>query len=291
MRMLPLLLLAAVATATFGQDAIIDQYYLIQSLKFRAPYPIGTEDNLVVNSPNCPEHEVTTGSYKGMFTGTGTRKLIYLDAALANIGSSDWDLRPYQALDPCSSSSEPAIMNLTRHTLYNSSGAKLATTYKDYYAISDMRQYLPSVPPQQSILDYLPWGWADVYSGGGDYEGEFLDVTNVAAGEYTMEVTVNPGGVIPEVDTTNNASLVTFTLNNNNTYSMSPTKTLSTSKTVSGVKYLYGMESQISITAGTYTIQSGGYMGLRAPQVSITKGSIVVTSGRFSAASHFNHNL
>jgi hypothetical protein len=49
-------------------------------------------------------------------------------------------------------------------------------------------------------------GWADIYDSG--LPGQWIDVTGVAPGNYTLEVTVNPDHILDEDDYTNNTVTV-----------------------------------------------------------------------------------
>jgi hypothetical protein len=48
-------------------------------------------------------------------------------------------------------------------------------------------------------------GWADVYDSG--LPGQWIDITDVPAGVYMLEITMNPDHVIPEADYSNNTAV------------------------------------------------------------------------------------
>ena len=53
-------------------------------------------------------------------------------------------------------------------------------------------------------------GWADVYGFGLD--GQWIDITGLAAGDYVLEAEVNPEQLFEEVDYTNNSAAISVTI-------------------------------------------------------------------------------
>jgi len=53
-------------------------------------------------------------------------------------------------------------------------------------------------------------GWADVYDGG--LPGQWIDITNVPPGDYTLIITMNPDRLIQETDYTNNSASIPVTI-------------------------------------------------------------------------------
>jgi hypothetical protein len=95
------------------------------------------------------------------------------------------------------------LKGYVRYELVGSDGVVL-TGRKQAFCIADMKQIDPGVPrPRYSCTDQgLSRGWADVYAD--DIDCQWLDVTDLASGRYTLRVTVNPDGVLPDSDLTNN---------------------------------------------------------------------------------------
>ncbi|HEX5218462.1 MAG TPA: lysyl oxidase family protein [Verrucomicrobiae bacterium] len=81
------------------------------------------------------------------------------------------------------------------------------------FAIVDVARWLPSAP---STLKYsgnnngIQAGWADVYTQ--DLDCQFIDITGVPAGEYYLQITVNPDGLFAEADLQNNTAYVPVTI-------------------------------------------------------------------------------
>ena len=49
-------------------------------------------------------------------------------------------------------------------------------------------------------------GWSDIYDGG--LAGQWIDITGLPAGDYHLEITINPGQLIDEADYSNNTTIV-----------------------------------------------------------------------------------
>ena len=49
-------------------------------------------------------------------------------------------------------------------------------------------------------------GWSDIYSSG--LPGQWVNITGVPPGSYVLEITLNPDGILPEADLTNNTTRV-----------------------------------------------------------------------------------
>ena len=81
------------------------------------------------------------------------------------------------------------------------------------FAIIDVVRWLPSAP---SSLKYfgnnngIQAGWADIYTQ--DLDCQFIDITGVPAGEYYLQLTVNPNGLLAEADLQNNTAYVPVTI-------------------------------------------------------------------------------
>lgn len=83
---------------------------------------------------------------------------------------------------------------------------------KQAFCILDSIQREAGKPSQgYTCLDQgLSSGWADVYLA--ELPCQWLDITDVPAGDYTLRVTVNPDHALPETDFTNNVYTRAVTL-------------------------------------------------------------------------------
>jgi len=92
-------------------------------------------------------------------------------------------------------------------------GTVVAAGHKVGFCLLDDHAWSPTAGPQAK---YDCWnqgiqsGWADVYAAG--LPCQYIDVTGVPGGNYTLRMTVNPDGLIPEANTNNNVALVPVTI-------------------------------------------------------------------------------
>jgi len=99
------------------------------------------------------------------------------------------------------------------YDLLNTNGNIVAFGHKVGFCLLDDHAWSPTASPQAK---YDCWnqgiqsGWADVYAAG--LPCQYIDVTGVPGGNYTLRMTVNPDGLLPESDTNNNVTLVPVTL-------------------------------------------------------------------------------
>jgi hypothetical protein len=152
---------------------------------------------------------------EGCVSGTGIRQLLRFKTVTVNRGAADLSVgRPP---DPGMSDlvfewsechKHHHFKGYTRYELVNEGGVVL-TGRKQSFCLSDNKQIDPGVPfPHYQCNEQgVSRGWADVYDI--DVACQWIDVTNVAPGAYTLRIIVNPENNIHESDTTNNV----FTLN------------------------------------------------------------------------------
>jgi hypothetical protein len=79
---------------------------------------------------------------------------------------------------------------------------------KQGFCMMDIAQLNASSPEGSYNCDNqgITSGWADVYDN--TLDCQFLDITDVPAGDYTLRLTVNPDGLFDESDTSNNSATV-----------------------------------------------------------------------------------
>lgn len=152
----------------------------------------------------------------------GTRKLIRFNMETRNIGSADLVIG-----NPATNSlfyfaschSHYHFESFAQYTLLDTNynpvllDTNVVVGRKVGFAIIDVARWLPSAP---SALKYagnnngIQAGWADVYTQ--DLDCQFIDITGVPAGEYFLQLTVNPDGLLAEADLLNNTTYVPVTI-------------------------------------------------------------------------------
>ena len=141
--------------------------------------------------------------------GPGTRKILKFDASIINIGAGDLRIG-----NPASRSNlfhfsechgHYHMKGFSSYELLNSSGTVVRRSRKQGFCLRDDRQYLANAPAGKFNCDNqgITRGWQDVYDKSLDCQ--FLDVTGVRPGRYTLRVTVNPQQVLRESNYGNNA--------------------------------------------------------------------------------------
>lgn len=142
--------------------------------------------------------------------GTGTRRLLRFDAIAENIGTADLVVGP----PPAQGISDATFTWSACHGHHHFNGYAIyelldgdnvvVTGRKQAFCILDTIQRDHAKPSggYTCTNQGLTAGWADVYAR--TLACQWLDVTELAAGTYTLRVTVNPEGALPESDRTNN---------------------------------------------------------------------------------------
>jgi hypothetical protein len=152
----------------------------------------------------------------------GARRLLRFDGSIENLGSSDLvigspeesplfynsschnvpllkDIMLYELLDPATGQ----VMSVDGQQVVGRKQGFCMMDIVPLNASSAQGQYDCS---NQGITA----GWADVYDSALDCQ--YLDVTGVPAGAYTLRLTVNPGGLFGESDMTNNTAQIPVTI-------------------------------------------------------------------------------
>jgi hypothetical protein len=99
------------------------------------------------------------------------------------------------------------------YNLLDTNGNVVATGHKVGFCLEDVHAWSPSANPQIKYdCNYqgIQSGWADLYSAG--LPCQYIDITAVPPGNYVLQLTVNPDGVLPESNMANNTTLVPVTV-------------------------------------------------------------------------------
>jgi len=148
----------------------------------------------------------------------GTRRLLRFDTVTANLGSGDLDL----GMPPPNGTSDSVftwspchghhhVLGYAVYELLDANGVVL-TGHKQAFCLQDIQQVRPGAPSHgfNCSKQGMSAGWADVYSRA--LPCQWIDVTGVAPGTYTLRVGINPSATLPDSDLSNNEYTRTVTL-------------------------------------------------------------------------------
>ncbi|HSS02155.1 MAG TPA: lysyl oxidase family protein [Kofleriaceae bacterium] len=185
-------------------DAALDGPPALPDLQFVA----GDMDRVIVMGQDFLPGDCAID--EGCVNGTGTRQLLRFKTSTVNRGAGDLIVgKPPPAgmsdkkFEWSACHKHHHLKGYARYDLLDAHGVVL-TGRKQAFCVSDNKQVEPGIPfPHYLCTDQgLSRGWADVYDI--DVACQWLDITDVVPGTYTLRITVNPEGVIEESDTTNN---------------------------------------------------------------------------------------
>jgi hypothetical protein len=157
---------------------------------------------------------------EGTIGGTGQRRLLTFDTIVVNWGQLDVHIGdpadpvpPLVAADfvysPCHDHYH--FIDFVRYRLLDGAN-QVAVGYKQAFCLRDNDPYVPLPARGYECDDQgISAGWSDNYDH--TLDGQWIDVTDVPPGDYTLEATVNAAGKIPEVnDTRPNTILIPVTI-------------------------------------------------------------------------------
>ncbi len=154
---------------------------------------------------------------EGCITTTGVRRVLRFSVSTPNLGTGALTLGvPEDHPDEFEWSDchqHYHYSGYASYALLDSSGATTMTGRKQAFCLMDSAPVGPDATPLPYYTcgdEGLSIGWTDIYQSALDCQ--FIDVTGVPAGDYTLSVTVDPNNQLRELDDTNNTSSVTVTL-------------------------------------------------------------------------------
>jgi hypothetical protein len=166
------------------------------------------------DSFSCALHE-------GCVSGTGRRRLLRLDTTTVNQGNADLVLK-----DPTMNPHEFTFGRCHNHyhfqgysqfQLLTLEGEVVASGHKQGYCMQDStRQSNLPGPRVRCRAEYfcenpgISMGWSDVY--GNDIDCQWVDITDIAAGEYLLRMELNVERRFLESTTENNVAAVKVTV-------------------------------------------------------------------------------
>jgi len=147
---------------------------------------------------------------EGCVGGPGPRRLLVFDTVTANIGTADVVIgQPPPpgtsddrfAWSPCHQHHH--VINYAVYELRDATGVVVGG-HKQAFCLQDSQQLRAGWASNGYVCtdQGLSAGWGDIY--GHDLSCQWIDITDVAPGTYTLAVRVNPTGGFSDLDLTNN---------------------------------------------------------------------------------------
>jgi hypothetical protein len=157
---------------------------------------------------------------EGCIRGSGTRKLLLFEVAFVNIGQGDLVIgSPHNnpalfEYSPCHDHHH--LSSAASYGLFTSDGRSVNVARKQAFCLRDNVAYSSSSGPSHGYdceNQGLTAGWEDIYPK--NLDCQWLDITGLPAGTYTLRVTVNPSRVFAESNYGNNTASVTVQIPGN----------------------------------------------------------------------------
>jgi hypothetical protein len=180
-------------------DLIIDGAYLTATIQ---------QDIVDASADLCLFNE-------GCVTGDGPRRVVRFGTRSANLGTADVVVgapladNPLWEFDACHEHFH--FEGYARYDLIDAAtGAVLPIGNKNGFCLQDLDVWTSSAQCDRYNCDYqgISVGCADVYTP--DLDCQWIDITDVAPGNYELVVTVNTDGSIRELSTLNNTASVSL---------------------------------------------------------------------------------
>jgi hypothetical protein len=149
--------------------------------------------------------------------GTGERRLLRFSTITPNLGTADFHVGSPASNPELFEFSEcqgtDLFADYASYRLLDADGLEVGTGHKSAFALIDLVPWTDDAGPAQYGFGQemgISVGWADVYDAG--LECQWVDITDVPIGDYTLEISVNPLQVIEESSYDNNILLVPVTI-------------------------------------------------------------------------------
>jgi hypothetical protein len=153
----------------------------------------------------------------------GTRSLLAFTTETRNIGAGDLVMgnpanNPLFIWAACHQHYH--FEQFASYSLLDSSNNVVASGHKVGFCLEDVQSWTNTHPQAKynCTNQGIQSGWSDIYSGpvpSLNFVGlpcQYIDVTGVPPGQYTLQMIVNPDNVLPESNTNNNTTLVPVTI-------------------------------------------------------------------------------
>jgi hypothetical protein len=151
---------------------------------------------------------------EGCLRGSGTRRLLLFEVAFVNIGKADLVIGSPED-NPALFENSPChghhhLKGAASYELARSDGGSVLVARKQAFCLRDNAPYSSAAGPSHGYdcdNQGISAGWEDIYPK--NLDCQWLDITGLAGGTYTLRVTVNPIRVFEEASYANNTASVT----------------------------------------------------------------------------------
>jgi hypothetical protein len=176
-------------------DLVLDRAYLLDTTRFEAQR---------IDDPCAVQH--------GCATGLGERQVVRFGSRMGNLGNADFVLgapsegNPPWSLDSCGGGF--SLPGFARYQLRDAEGRQVLQGSKSQFCITDAEEWIPDSGANCQTFSCgrqgIAPGCADNY--GIDLPCQWLDITDVAPGDYELQITVNAARSVAELDYANNTA-------------------------------------------------------------------------------------
>ncbi len=180
--------------------------------------------DLVVNADAITnQYDVVTRDFaaescavvEGCVPESGMRRLLLFDVEVRNLGPVDFVIGSPQGDERFEHSACHDHFHFTGFTRYEllapGSEEPVAVARKQGFCLRDSAPFASDAPGKYHCENQgISVGWADIYDRGIDCQ--WLDVTGLPPGDYTLRIVVNPENAFEESVTTNNVVTVPVVL-------------------------------------------------------------------------------
>lgn len=146
---------------------------------------------------------------EGCVEAPGWRRLLRFDTFTPNVGTADFVMGEPSAhpdlFEFSSCHGHYHFNGYAEYGLYDASGMQVARGHKQAFCLLDSERFSADASPlaRYSCSDQgIQRGWGDVYTAGLDCQ--WVDVTDVPQGDYSLQIAINNERTIPELSYDNN---------------------------------------------------------------------------------------
>lgn len=167
-----------------------------------------------VDIQDVPFAEESCAMLEGCVDAPGVRRVLRFTTTTPNTGTDDvffGDVTRDEDFEYSECHEHTHFSAYADYALLAADGTTAATGHKQAFCLMDNANWgSPQGARYTCDFQGISVGWADSYASWLDCQ--WIDITDVQAGDYTLRVTINPDESLPELDYTNNAAEVAVTI-------------------------------------------------------------------------------